>query len=522
MAQVILDSIGVGFAGNNQPDLGYIPSYNHTNTAGALIIGVAACYSTKVTGIVFGGIEMEMVTEKPLANDINVGAYHYIFKLKNAPGGANQVKLTESAYTLFVVYNTFAYLNADDIGDIGWVYGASTPQIQATNCPNEGMVLQTFSRRGRLFSTDTGPGRKLYEGSGYWVTDSIRVKDSDVDGTTFIADQTNVGYDQWSGLSVKIPPAVPPGPLGNSAGTYTFFSSVAGKKNQEGSSSSTSTFDSSAIGETEKFGNVESQVIFLGSANGIRESAGELGSTFRWSSDAIGSVEHRGNSSDFFNWSSVAVGLRKVFKSGQGLADFSFDGDAIGEKKTFGSTQVSVFDIFQTFTMGSTLFFGESASSYSWSQEVIGKAKRKGISEGTFNFILDKIESGSRYFRDTLELRIHRLGTSKFISADTSKIELIPRKDLIVAGTKTFVDLPKKEPQNFRIIWNGDSGISRNPGQEGGSRKFDFILVGEYNADISIGDFWTSGDQEFRIEYIYPDNEYEVKAGGVSYGPRPG
>lgn len=121
----------------------------------------------------------------------------------------------------------------------------------------------------------------------------------------------------------------------------------------------------------------------------------------------------------------------------------------------------------------------------------------------------------------TVELAIHRSGTKRFIDSDPTEIVLTPRTSQMVAGTKKFIDGVPRAEQRFKVIWAGDNGIVRIPGQEGGVRRFDFIIVGEHDAIVAINDFWKNGDQEFTIEYVFPSLGYEVKAGGVSHGPSP-
>jgi hypothetical protein len=121
-----------------------------------------------------------------------------------------------------------------------------------------------------------------------------------------------------------------------------------------------------------------------------------------------------------------------------------------------------------------------------------------------------------------LELPIHRLSTKAFIDADPTVITLTPRQEQMVAGTKVFAPQPNRDPQTFKVIWTYDNGIYRQIGTPGGVHRFDFILLGEYDAVMAIGDFWKVGSQEFRIEYIFPSNGYEVKGGGISHGAEPG
>jgi hypothetical protein len=121
----------------------------------------------------------------------------------------------------------------------------------------------------------------------------------------------------------------------------------------------------------------------------------------------------------------------------------------------------------------------------------------------------------------TFETALHRRGTEHFIEADPTEIVLIPRTEQIVDGTKRFVSQSPRLAQFFKVIWPGENGILRDVGPDGGVRRFDFILVGQWYAEVEIGDSWELGTQVFHVEYRYPDNEYEVKVGGVSHGSKP-
>ena len=121
----------------------------------------------------------------------------------------------------------------------------------------------------------------------------------------------------------------------------------------------------------------------------------------------------------------------------------------------------------------------------------------------------------------TVEMSLHRTGTEHFIAADPTDIILIPRTEQIVDGTKRFLPAIPRLSQTFKVIWPGENGIIREVDPNGGVRRFDFILVGLYGAEVEIGDSWRVGNQSFQIEYKYPDNGYEVKVGGVSHGSSP-
>jgi len=117
------------------------------------------------------------------------------------------------------------------------------------------------------------------------------------------------------------------------------------------------------------------------------------------------------------------------------------------------------------------------------------------------------------------ELAIARLNTEKFISLDPTVITLTPRQDVWVAGTKKRQSLPDRSEQIFKVIWLPGDGIAYTI--DGITMRFNFIVVGNYDAEVAIGDFWQVGNQQNEIDYVFPNNGYEVKAGGTSHGAHP-
>lgn len=120
----------------------------------------------------------------------------------------------------------------------------------------------------------------------------------------------------------------------------------------------------------------------------------------------------------------------------------------------------------------------------------------------------------------TLEKSIHRRNTLRFIASDPTTIVLMIPGGGIVDGTFKSGAGSARNPQQFKLIWGEQSGIVRETPD--GTRRFDFVLVGAHDATIEIGDRFSIGENKYVITYIYPYNDYEVKAGGVSHGPNPG
>lgn len=120
------------------------------------------------------------------------------------------------------------------------------------------------------------------------------------------------------------------------------------------------------------------------------------------------------------------------------------------------------------------------------------------------------------------ELALNRRMTKWFIDRDPSTIVLSsPNK--VQSGTAWRVSGKNdKDPQTVKIIWPGGDGfVLTTP--DGRTRRFDFIIVGEHDADIEIDDFFEfENGNKYTIEYLFPANGYEVKGGGSSHGAKPG
>jgi len=120
-----------------------------------------------------------------------------------------------------------------------------------------------------------------------------------------------------------------------------------------------------------------------------------------------------------------------------------------------------------------------------------------------------------------VELAIHRANTKLFIESDPSEIILIPRVATKTAGTVKYSDGVPRDSQTFKVIWQQDSGIQREVSSQGGVQRLDFVLVGEFTADIGLRDYFEHGGNRYVVEWIAPPNGYEIKAGGVSHGAHP-
>lgn len=119
-----------------------------------------------------------------------------------------------------------------------------------------------------------------------------------------------------------------------------------------------------------------------------------------------------------------------------------------------------------------------------------------------------------------MELHAQRLQTHAFIGSKPATITLTPRTRTVTAtGGFTYVATADRDPQDFTLIENTSYGLP-NPtaSLDGVERKYDFMLLGDYDAIVAVGDtFSHDGATHEVIETMY-DLQYEVRAKVVRHG----
>lgn len=119
-----------------------------------------------------------------------------------------------------------------------------------------------------------------------------------------------------------------------------------------------------------------------------------------------------------------------------------------------------------------------------------------------------------------IELALNKKLTKWFIETDPTTLVLVPLVKVDrPGGAKKMENGTPRAAQDFKIIYPGGDGIVVT--SDGTTRRFDFIILGEYDANLAIGDHWTESNQHYSVEYLFPFNGYEVKGGGVSHGSAP-
>lgn len=118
-----------------------------------------------------------------------------------------------------------------------------------------------------------------------------------------------------------------------------------------------------------------------------------------------------------------------------------------------------------------------------------------------------------------------RRQTHWFIMNDPTPIVLTPRDRAIAPGGGwNAVDLTPRPEQIFKMIFQSgvvDGVVATADGQD---RRYDFVILGEWDCTLGIGDYWVDAlnDHQFwTIAGLQPYNGYEVKAGVLSYGRDP-
>ena len=118
-----------------------------------------------------------------------------------------------------------------------------------------------------------------------------------------------------------------------------------------------------------------------------------------------------------------------------------------------------------------------------------------------------------------ISLERNRELTSWFINDDPTTITLTPHEEQWSGGAKKMVTLPDRDPLTVKMIYPGGDGIVVTA--DSVTRRFDFIIVADYDALIKMWDSFDRWGNHYVVEYIMPYNGYEVKVGGSSHGSEP-
>lgn len=113
------------------------------------------------------------------------------------------------------------------------------------------------------------------------------------------------------------------------------------------------------------------------------------------------------------------------------------------------------------------------------------------------------------------ELAAQRKITRMLIASDPTVLELI-----IMTTTRTntgglsFAEASTRDPQTFKFsqITTQSGGADPVRTIDGVERKMDFMLIGEYDAEITAGDHFYLLDEEYLVVELMAPLPYEVRA----------
>lgn len=119
----------------------------------------------------------------------------------------------------------------------------------------------------------------------------------------------------------------------------------------------------------------------------------------------------------------------------------------------------------------------------------------------------------------TLELALKRDQTVWFIAAQPTDLVLTPvQRQRTSTGAWKYVNQPARPSQRLRII---SMSASQKPTltDNGIEREIDLTLLGPWDAQIDIGDWWRDGEGLFyEVLEMVPHNGYETRALVVKKG----
>lgn len=119
----------------------------------------------------------------------------------------------------------------------------------------------------------------------------------------------------------------------------------------------------------------------------------------------------------------------------------------------------------------------------------------------------------------TLELALLRDQTEWFIACSPIDLIVTPvRRQKMNTGSVAQVNLPPRPRQRLRLI---SMSASQKPTitDDGIEREIDLTLLGPWDAQLDIGDWWRDGEGlHYEIVEMVPYNNYEVRALVVKSG----
>lgn len=114
----------------------------------------------------------------------------------------------------------------------------------------------------------------------------------------------------------------------------------------------------------------------------------------------------------------------------------------------------------------------------------------------------------------SVEATMQRVNTAAFINANPIAIALVPN-----TRTKTasggWADTPQtpRKLQILRLIPQSVSAGAPERATDGVARKWPYVLLGLWNAEMAVGDTFDFDGVTLQVKYMWPENGYERRAG---------
>lgn len=120
------------------------------------------------------------------------------------------------------------------------------------------------------------------------------------------------------------------------------------------------------------------------------------------------------------------------------------------------------------------------------------------------------------------ELAVNRRNTLAFIASRPLVLALIPQvRTRTASGGVTYVPQTPRAEQTLRLIEQA-SAYGNSPGllqaSDGKQRRVQYQLLGAYDAEIGVYDYWEADGLHFEVVELLSYNGYERRGQVIQYG----
>lgn len=109
-------------------------------------------------------------------------------------------------------------------------------------------------------------------------------------------------------------------------------------------------------------------------------------------------------------------------------------------------------------------------------------------------------------------LALLRYTTKQYIQDDPTEVIIMRQTKVSRPGGGHVFPKNPIAPQIFRFVNQDITGGAINGSDDGTARRFTYVLIGEHDADLDVNDTWEIDDQQYKIDAIIPNNQWESRA----------